>query len=287
VAAAESVDPDQGVSDEELHTLIVARPRDGWRLFIEQYTPELVRTIRRAGVREHDEVMEIYTRVSEHLADDRCARLRRYDPAKGRLGAWLSTVVRRLIVDWVRSESGRKRLFQSIRALGPIDRRVFELYYWRRRPAGEIAEIVRLPVTLVFESLERIEQALSQRQRAELLAMAARDAGPAPLEHEDGTLTVDIGSDAPGPDDVARAREASAALSRALAALPAEDALIVSMRFVDGLSRAEVARALHLTSLSGERIAGILARLKALLEEHGVDRGDAALHALGAEGRIE
>ena len=51
------------MTDGELHRLIVENPREGWRAFIEQYTPELVEIIRHCGLREHDEVMEVARRV--------------------------------------------------------------------------------------------------------------------------------------------------------------------------------------------------------------------------------
>src|SRR5439155_4713598 len=95
------------------------------------YTPELVAMIERSGVRQEDEAMDVYLRVCEHLAADGCARLRRYDPARGTLASWLNVVVQRVVVDWVRSKKGRRRLFASVKALSAFDREVFELHYWR------------------------------------------------------------------------------------------------------------------------------------------------------------
>ena len=94
--------------------------------------------IERAGIRDQDEAMEVYVLVCERLADDDCGRLRRFDPSKGAIGAWLSVLVRNTLVDWVRSRAGRRRLFKSIQALAPLDQKVFELFYWENRMPGEI-----------------------------------------------------------------------------------------------------------------------------------------------------
>jgi RNA polymerase sigma factor (sigma-70 family) len=252
--------------------------RDGWRAFIEEYTPTLIAIIRHAGVREHDEVMDIYVRVCEHLSDNDCARLRRHDASKGRLAAWLTIVVRRVMVDWIRSEHGRKRLFQSIRALRPIDQRVFELYYWRGHAPSAIVELLRsgqdagaLTLGDVFESLERVEQALSERQRAELVSMAAGVREPAQLEDEYGQPRVEPADEGLEPWQAIRARETSEALTAALAELPAEDALIVSMRYLDGLSHAQVARALHIAPAGAGRMREILQSLREILQRRGIE----------------
>src|SRR5688572_2753000 len=118
-----------GLSDRELRERLIAAPESGWRAFVDQYTPRLLQLIEQCGVRDRDDAMDLYVHVCEKLAADDCARLRRHDPAKGALSAWLGTVVRRMLVDWVRSSHGRKRLFGSIRALSPIDQQVFEQFY--------------------------------------------------------------------------------------------------------------------------------------------------------------
>lgn len=266
------------LTDRQIRERLIEEPREGWRLFIEQFTPTLLGIIERAGVRREDEAMEIYVRVCEHLAADDCARLRRHDPAKGRLAAWLTIVARNAIVDWVRSRKGRRRLFQSIRALGAGDGRIFELYYWGGHRPSEIAELVsigdsRVTISDVFAALERIERALTVRQRAELAAMASRRAEPAPLEDGEGRLAADPAHERDDPERLVRTRQTSDALAAAIADLPAEEALIVSMRFLDGLSTTQVERALHVAPITADRMAGILLRLRQRLEHRGIDGG--------------
>jgi DNA-directed RNA polymerase specialized sigma24 family protein len=198
------------MSDRALVERLAAEPQEGRRLFLEAHTPTLLSILERSGVRSRDEAMEIYLRVCEHLAADGFARLRHWDSRKGTLAGWLTVVVRRAIVDWLRSRAGRRRLFRSIRALGPLDREVFELYYWRGCTPAEIVAIlaVRTPhpsLSDVFDALERIEEALSARQRAELLSMAARVRDPVPLT---GELERVPGS-GHDPEDAFRAKEAT------------------------------------------------------------------------------
>lgn len=260
----------QGLPDQALRARLAKDPRKGWRVFIDRYTPTMLAIIEQAGVRRQDDAMDVYTRACEHLSADGCARLRRHDPAKGPLAAWLTVVIRRVIVDWVRSRKGRRRLFRSIRGLAPRDRRIFELRYWQRRAAAEIVELLgqegeRVTLAGVFESFERIEQALSTRQRGELLALLWREEAVS-LEDDPGAEHLAETNRGANPERELGDRETAEAVRRALAALPPEDALIVTMLYVDGLSRREVERALHIPALTAERTEGILARLKTHLE---------------------
>jgi DNA-directed RNA polymerase specialized sigma24 family protein len=280
--------------DAGLQELLASDPAQGWREFVERFTPVLLAIIGQAGLRSRDEVMDVYVLTCEKLAENACARLRRHDPAKGSLRAWLGTAVRNVLVDWMRSRKGRRRLFKSIEALPPLDRHVFELYYWRQHTAVEIAEMVRdsesrpLGLPAVLDALERVEQALTERQRGELLAFLARAQTPVSIEAEDGQPSLDLADVSTDPERALRMEQAQAALSGALAQLPAEDALIVSLRYRDGLSHAQVQRGLHLPQLSRQRVQAILARLRALIEERGIapgefDLGQAPLRPEGGE----
>ena len=280
--------------DRGLHELLAHDPQQGWRAFVEQYTPPLLAIIGQAGLRSRDEVMDVYVLACERVAENGCARLRRHDPARGTLRAWLATAVRNVLIDWMRARKGRRRLFKSIESLAPLDRRVFELYYWRQHAAVEIAEMVRdedgRPIGLpaVLDALERVEQALTERQRGELLAFLARAQEPLSVEGPDGRPSFDLADVSTDPERAVRIEQAQAALAAALAQLPAEDALIASLRFCDGLSHAQVQRALHLPQLPRQRVHDILRRLRALLDRSGVvaddfDLGQAPLRPEGTE----
>jgi DNA-directed RNA polymerase specialized sigma24 family protein len=258
------------LNDRELREQLIADPAAGWRAFVDQYSPRLLQVIDQCGVRDRDDAMDLYVHVCERLAADDCARLRRHDPGKGSLAAWLSTVVRRMLVDWVRSSHGRKRLFGSIRELSEIDQRVFELYYWRRHSLSEIAGLVLLDgqgigLAAVFESLERVERALTERQRADLLTLSARTGTAMALDDEEGEPVIQVVSEDLDPEEALLAANRDRSLASALLTLPAEDRVIVSMRFLDGLTLAEIKRALHLDTLSPDRVTAIMAALRLAL----------------------
>ena len=269
-----SVNTSNGLSDRELRERLIADPDAGWRSFVDQYSPRLLQLIEQCGVRDRDDQMDLYVHICERLAADDCARLRKHDPGKGALAAWLTTVVRHLLVDWVRSQKGRKRLFGSIRALSDVDQRVFEHYYWRRQTPAEMAELVTdtsgrgIGLSAVFASRERVERALTDRQRVDLMAMTARGAAAIGLEGDDGEPMVPVVSDAPGPEAVLALAERNERLAAAMRHLPAEDRVILSMRFFDGLTLPEIKRALHLPALPPERVTGIVEALRRILDHH-------------------
>lgn len=260
------------LSDRELRERLIEDPAAGWRAFVDQYSARLLQLIEQCGVRDRDDVMDLYVHVCERLAAEDCARLRRHDPAKGPLNAWLTTVVRHLLVDWVRSNEGRKRLFGSIRALSQIDQRVFELYHWRRHTVTEMASLVlddkgrAIGLAAVCASLERVERALTERQRADLLTMAARTRAAVSLDDEHGDTVVAMPSETPTPEAAMLRAHDQRTLDAALASLDAEDRVIVCMRIIDGLTLQEIKRALHLKSLPADRITQILARLRVALD---------------------
>jgi len=260
-----------GLSDRELGQRLLDDAGAGWRAFVDQYSSRLLQLIDQCGVRDRDDAMDLYVHVCERLAADNCARLRRYDAGKGSLNAWLSTVVRRMLVDWVRSNRGRKRLFGSVRTLSEIDQRVFELYYWRRNTPAEMASLVldgsghAIGLSAVFASLERVERALTERQRAELITMAARAGEALSIDDEEGEPVVAVASESPGPEAALLAAQDQRELDAALAALAPEDRVIISMRFIDGLTLSEIKRALHLDSLGPDRISKIIATLRGRL----------------------
>ena len=261
-----------GLTDRELRERLISNPDAGWRSFVDQYSARLLQLIDQCGVRDRDDQMDLYVHICERLAADDCARLRKHDPGKGALAAWLGPVVRNLLVDWVRSQKGRKRLFATIRALPDIDQRVFEHYYWRRQTPAEMADFITdasgrgIGLSAVFASLERVERALTDRQRVDLMAMTARSAAALSLEDEEGEPIVPVATDEPGPEAALAGAQQREWLAAAMRQLPAEDRVILSMRFFDGLTLPEIKRALHLPALSIERVTAIIDALRRILE---------------------
>lgn len=273
------------LSDRDLRAILDEDPERGWRAFVDQYTPTVLALIARDGVADRDDAADIYLRVCERLAGNGCARLRRHDPGQGALAAWLTVFVRHVVVDWIRSRAGRRRMFRAIARLASVDRRVFELYYWQRLRAAEIAGRLEAetgqPVTLadVLEALHRIHDAMSDRHHAQLLAVVTRTSRAVSLDTDDVADRWLTGDDTAAETRV-RAREIDESFTAALASLPREDAAIVRLTFVQGWSRAEVQRALHLDRLTPQRIAGILAALRARLAAQHIGPADSATPGL-------
>jgi DNA-directed RNA polymerase specialized sigma24 family protein len=261
-------------SDDALRALLRSDPAAGWRAFIDHYTPLIIGLIRRAGLVDRDEVMEIYVLMCEQVSARNFERLRSQDAARGSIGGWLAVVARHTIVDWVRSRKGRRRLFQAVEDLPRADQRVFELYCWEERTPSEIAEVVaqetgeRPDLAAVLDALERIQAVLSDRHRAELIAMAVRAKAPIPIDDTDVADRVpDRRSD---PEQEFRSADLNAKLESALARLPAEEAAIVRLKYIEGLATRDVELAVGVSGLTARRLQEILARLRSSLEELGV-----------------
>jgi DNA-directed RNA polymerase specialized sigma24 family protein len=263
------------LSEERLRQLLAADPERGWRAFIDAETPTMLALIARTGIVDHDEAMEVYVRACERLAANDCAALRRRDPSLGSLAGWLAVVIKRAAVDWIRSRTGRRRIFASVRELDRFHQRLFELFYWEGRRPSEAAEVLSVEMKRdvgtaeVFEALERVDSVLTARHRVDLLSTLARHRPATPLEGEDDEPTMDPPSEVLDPESELGAREREEQLARALASLPAEDAVIINLKFVEGLTRPQIQRFLRLPELTEHRVRTIVATLRTRLAEVG------------------
>jgi DNA-directed RNA polymerase specialized sigma24 family protein len=268
------------LSDDAVHALILSDPARGWRAFIDQYTPLMLGLIRRGSVTDRDEMMEVYVLVCEQLSARGFERLKSQSAGRGSLGGWLAVLIRHAIVDWVRSRRGRRRMFQAVEDLPALDRRVFELYYWDERSPSEIAELAasdtggRADLPAVFEALGRLHATLSDRHRADLLTQAGRAKAPVAIDETDAPARV--ADPGPDPETAARIGQLNTTFETALARLPDEDAAIVRLKYVEGLSTSDVERALGISRLTDKRLQLIRESLRASLKAFGVGQEDTA-----------
>jgi DNA-directed RNA polymerase specialized sigma24 family protein len=259
------------IPEDDLRRLLADDPAQGWRAFIDGYTPMLLSLIERAGIVDRDEAMEVYVLACERLAAHGYKALGHRDPSLGSFAGWLAVIVKRAAIDWVRARAGRRRMFAAIRDMDRFHQRLFELFYWDGRRPAEAAELLRVElkheVTLdaVFDGLERIDRALSARHRSELISLTARSQAAVSLEGDDEHHGAQVPAPDLDPEALLRARERSELLARALAALPPEDAVIVSLKFVEGLTRAQIQHFLRLPELTEHRVRTIVATLRARL----------------------
>jgi RNA polymerase sigma factor (sigma-70 family) len=86
-----------------------ASREDAWQDFVAEYN-RLILHVTRSQTGSHDEAMDWYAYVLEHLQADNLRRLRMYDAnGGGKFTTWLVVIVRRLCRDAVRQRYGRYR----------------------------------------------------------------------------------------------------------------------------------------------------------------------------------
>jgi RNA polymerase sigma factor (sigma-70 family) len=201
------------------------------------------------------------------LIDDDYAVLRKFR-GESALRTYLVVVVAMLHREYRSRTWGRWRPSAAARRAGAIAVRLETLVHRDGYPLPQAIQQVRTAG----------ETALSERQLAALFATLPRRAAARPAE-----ALLDALADVPDPagaDDAVTASEHDAtrlalgkALRAALDALPAEDRLIVQMRYWEGSSVADIARALGLAQKPlYRRLERALATLRRSLEAAGVSR---------------
>lgn len=227
--------------------------RDGrgeqvWPDFLDQCGGVLLQ-VARSVTRDEDEAADAFVFVCEHLAANRFARLRKFDPAgPAQALTWLRAVARNLCLDHLRRRQGRFRAFESIARLPLLEQLVFRRRYRDKLSLADTfavltPEVSGLTLEAVAAADRRVNLALTSRQvwtltvarpRFESLSASADDPdAPAPFEPAAGD---------PNPEDLLAVAERHAELRDAIASLPPEDRLLVRLRMEQGLTLAELAR---------------------------------------------
>lgn len=202
------------------------------------------------------------------LADD-CAILRKYEE-RSSLATYLTIVVRRLLVD-VRRAEGRWYASAEAQRRGPAAVQFERLTVRDRRSFSDAAEIVRRehPEVTAAE-LEAIAASLSQRVPPPVLLQVADG-------DEERFPSRNTADDLVDALDVARrSKQANDAVQRAMAAMTAQDRVILRLRFSGNASIVSIARSLDLEQRPlYRRIEALLALLRRALEAAGVDAASA------------
>lgn len=203
--------------------------------------------------------------------------LRRFR-GKSSLKTYLLVVLQRVLLDHRVRHWGKWRPSASARRRGPVAVRLEQLIVRDGVSVDEAIDSLRTNagVTESVATLRAIASELPDRPRLRLEPLGALanaiDCGPLP----DAIVELqDAGS------ETARVR---AALRAAVGALPAQDRLILKLRYVDGLMIVDIAQILRLDVRPlYRRIERLLASLREQLGEQGVDRA-AARHVIEALG---
>lgn len=201
------------------------------------------------------------------LVEDDYAALRKFR-GESSVTTYLTVVVSMLFRDYRAAHWGRWRPSAAARRHGPVAVRLETLVHRDGYRLEQASEILRTSG----------ETELSDRQLASLLAelperapLRPVEVGPDPLQVTPAGESADEG--VIGAEVEEERRAAGEALSRAMEGLPAEERLILRMRFWEGLGVADIARGLGLPQKPlYRRIERSLARLREHLEAGGVSR---------------
>jgi RNA polymerase sigma factor for flagellar operon FliA len=185
------------------------------------------------------------------------------------LPAYLTVVIQRMAVDERIRAFGRWQTSATARRFGEAGTLAETLLLRDRRTIAEALPLVRaLDPSITYERLEEIARALPERSgRPRAVGLGA-----------DGVekLAASESADARAiTGDVRRlADRTSRAVRDALDALPAEDRMLIRFRFGSSMSIAGISRILRLPQRPlYRRIESLLARLRRVLGDAGVDEG--------------
>jgi RNA polymerase sigma factor for flagellar operon FliA len=232
------------------------------------HLPEIDRIVafvcRRNGL-EKAEADDFRSLVHLKLIENDYEVLRRFR-GQSTLRTYLTVVVQRRFLDHRISEWGKWRPSAEARRLGPV--------------AVELERLTGRDGLTLGEAIETMRtRAGEPPSRETLLDLAAKLPARAPRRFvgEDHAEALpareNVERDAIARQAAQTGDRAAAALKEAISSLPAQDRLILRMRFGDGFTVARIASILQLDQKAlYRRIAGILAGLKDGLESAGLSR---------------
>ena len=269
----ESIVSDHGVA-LLLEALRSPNSRDAWVEFLDTYSPVLYQTAR-ASTSNEDDAADCYLHICERLAHDGFRRLLKFEPqGKATFTTWLRVVARNICLDWHRSQSGRLRPFKFLERLSPLEIEIYNQRFVRGASPEEALQRIepQFPgVTLsdLTNIEERLQGSLTSRQQWILGTRKQPEFGVsvavAGEEEDSGAVNVPD----PGPSQEVRfvEQEQQSRLESSVAALPANERLLVQLRFEQDLSLEEIARVCGLNDAQQvhRRLAAILKKLRAAL----------------------
>ncbi len=248
------------IADKELVSLFQTDPDRGWDIFVEDYS-DLLFSVAAKFAWDEDGRVDLYLHICEKLQADNLRRLCRFEPDReGRpckLSTWLVTVARNLCIDWIRGRDGRRRLNEPIKRLSELDQLVFQTCYWDGMTIAETYETVRgkhgqeIEFHGIYDSIRRINEALTSNNlwnlANDLMRMVpalSLDSGP---RDEDGeSRRLELGSGAPGQDEVLAAREFESICGEILASLDDRSKIILKSYYFMELPVREIADLIHI-----------------------------------------
>lgn len=234
-----------GYVRELLAGLSSSAPGSAWREFLQRYSQTIMLIATKGEGRNHD-INDCYLFVCEKLSDNGFARLKRYDlNGSASFRSWLNVVVANLCIDWRRRRDGRYRPFKSIGRLPQLEQCVFKYRIQQRLSLNACIAVLKpqfpdLTELQLARAAQRVNLALTSRQQWLLSTQSPRfvaiDGGrndPDSIEPRDAT---------PDPELACIEEERHDRLRRALDRLPAQQRLLLILRYRQDLSLKEIAR---------------------------------------------
>lgn len=240
--------------------------RSGKELF-EKSLDTIRRVVEFVGIRHRLNLVEredFSSYVMLRMIEDDYRRLRQFQ-GRSRLDTYLNVVLHRLFLDFRSQQWGKWRPSTRARALGEPAMVVERLLYRDGLDRSEILHSIgQYGVDLDADGLEDVFREIPHRPRRHYVAVedvADTTSGVGTLSQRERT---------------AAAKQIEIALVRTTRGLSAEDRAILKLRFIEGCTVQEVAKALNLLPRPlYRRVERLLRRLRKGLEEEGLDRAEA------------
>ena len=226
--------------------------------------------VERAGRLDKD---ELFVQVLDHLQEDDYRRLREFK-GNSSFTTYLTAIISRLVVDIVRSRTGRNRAKERAERFGELGRRTYELVVQAKHTIAETVDILRVNYGMVADA-GQLQAMLNEMQGRSNRHQT--DADHETAWSDSGEL-VSIQRDTPEQKlaDKQQDRKRKDVLKQVLDSMTAEDKLLVRLRFpldeaTDPLDAATVAKMLGLNQQEVERrTRRILTSCRELLLKQGM-----------------
>lgn len=257
----------------------------GWRAFEAFFQADIVRLIQRRlpGAAHEETRRDAYQEICIALIADDHRRLKSYG-GSGSFGGFVLHMVDRLLIDFIRSFSARRRAPAAIARLPTLEQEIFRRVHWQGIAADataltrSLAESVKPP-----PSVESVAAALAQVQRA--LPSGYGSAASAPARLVSLADAPELADDSPvagpsiaSPEEIAIEHEAVSLQSTAVSllhdvavALPAAEQLYIEIALggAEPLPAREVARLMQRPVEEVYKLKQrVLKHLKEALEDH-------------------
>jgi len=215
-----------------------------WLEFLDRYAPLIMHAARQFEY-EQDSVNDCFLYVCEQLNDNGFRRLLKFNTVgKATFRSWLGSVVFNLCVDWHRREYGRATLLPAISALPAFDQSVYRMVIEQGMGKEACFQSLRadfpdLTRELVSKAVVRVYSLLTPRQRWQISLRnrgGRRASGVVPPERFE-----QLPDPAMGPEVEAQKAQELEVLQSALSCIPADQRLLLRLRFQEGLPLRRIA----------------------------------------------